>query len=172
MIKNAKELSEDKSQYFRYSAEFGDYDSVKLRLMLKPSEAEIEPNDKKYYSKSNLFAIAVVGNSVNKSEAEKGEDPEEFFLQFTTLGFESLLTESETQRIVVTKGYRQTFVFNSLRPIDQISELLFYFKVFSGDVSIFMKKGKRPQDDDDYDEMKQIDNNEIEMQAKVSKFRI
>ena len=172
MIMNAKELSQDKDKYFRYSAEVGDSDSVKLRFMIKPSEAEIPSGNKKYYSMSNLIAVAVVGNSINQSEIEKDQDPEQFQLQFSTHGFESLLTESNIQRVVVTRGNRQTFVFNSLRPIDQVSELQFLFKVFSGDVTIFMKKGRRPEDDDDYDDKREINNNELEMQALVGKFRL
>jgi len=76
MIMNAKELSLDKDKYFRYSAEVGDSDSVKLRFMIKPSEAEIPSGNKKYYSMSNLIAVAVVGNSINQSEIEKDQDPE------------------------------------------------------------------------------------------------
>lgn len=167
MINKAAKLSEDKKNYFGYSNDLEDYDAVGFEMMIKPSESKIIGNESLYYSKNNMFAVAVVGNSLNDDPESEG-----FYLRFNTNGYEMLLTEDAEQKFIVTTGTRKMITFKSIRPVDNVEELQFNFKVFSGDLKIYLKKGSKPLQNDDYDKIMVVKNNEKELDAHSTSFQI
>ena len=62
--------------------------------------------------------------------------------------------------------------FRSIRPITNVRELVFNFKVFSGDLKIYLKKGTKPQSDNEFDNFISINNNEKQLQANTTNFKL
>ena len=143
MISNAQNLSQNPNKFFKFSKDSNYYDSIAFEMMIKPTEAQAAPDTN--YSKNNMFAVAVVGNSINT-------DPESqvFFLRFSTSGYERLLLENEQRRLIVPVGSTKMIEFTSIRPVDNIRELIFNFKIFSGDLTVYFKKGSKPTQTDDF----------------------
>lgn len=171
MIGKAAKLSKDKSNFFAFSNDVKDYDSVNFSMMIKPTEATVQNPNNEYYSKQNMFAVAVVGNSLN-GHPHDDPDAETFFLRFTTSGFKSLLAEDEEKTFAIPTGIRKVVEFRSIRPVTNVQKLKFNFKVFSGDVNIYMKKGSESLDNSQYDEKIMIDNNAEDLDSHTTSFQI